>query len=114
MQKLSRRTFVSDPSTLGPGLLPLWERLNAELVEVGSVHTELERKIGEECEMVLRSAPERGEWGRIREVSLVFGIIWMYAVAQRLGKLAEVWAMPTGSAYGSRRTGIPSNHDLAA
>ncbi|CAO1631969.1 unnamed protein product [Sympodiomycopsis kandeliae] len=67
LQKISKRSFISDPSALGPGFVPVYERLIAEIGEVASIHGELERKIGSECENVMRNAPNSGEWARQRE-----------------------------------------------
>ena len=69
LAKISKRQFLSDPTALGAGFLPVYERLIAEIAEVASVHGELETKIEQECEIVMRSASNRGEWGRVKEVS---------------------------------------------
>ncbi|PWN26284.1 hypothetical protein BDZ90DRAFT_265230 [Jaminaea rosea] len=67
LQKLAKRSFLSDPAALGPGFAPVYERLIAEIGETASVHGELEKKIAEECEMVMRNAPSRGEWARQKD-----------------------------------------------
>lgn len=70
LQKISRRNFLSDPAALGPSFVPVYERLIAEIGQVASIHGELEKKIGQECEQAMRGAPNKGEWGRQKEVSL--------------------------------------------
>lgn len=67
LQKISRRTFLSDPSALGPSFVPVYERLIAEIGQVASIHGELESKIGQECEAAMRTAPNKGEWGRQKD-----------------------------------------------
>lgn len=67
LQKISRRSFLSDPTTLGPGFSPVYDRLIAELGEVASIHGDLESKLGQECETAMRTASTRGEWARQRE-----------------------------------------------
>lgn len=69
LQKIAKRSFLSDASALGPAFAPIYERLIAEVGELASIHGELEHKIGEECEYSMRSAPNRGRWARQREVS---------------------------------------------
>lgn len=69
LQKISKRNFLSDAGALGPAFAPVYERLIAEIGEVASVHGELERKIGDECELAMRNAPNKGEWARQRDVS---------------------------------------------
>ena len=69
LQKISRRSFLSDASALGPGFAPVYERLITEIGELASVHGDLERKFAEECEATMRAAPNKGEWARQREVS---------------------------------------------
>ena len=67
LQKLSKRNFLSDPSSIPPGYAPVYERLIQELAEVASAHGELEKRIAEECEAPVRNASSKGEWGRIKE-----------------------------------------------
>ncbi|PWN20948.1 hypothetical protein BCV69DRAFT_282457 [Microstroma glucosiphilum] len=67
LQKISKRSFLSDPTTLGPGFSPVYDRLIAELGEVASIHGDLEMKLGQECETAMRTASTRGEWARQRE-----------------------------------------------
>jgi hypothetical protein len=69
LQKIAKRSFLSDPSALGPNFLPVYERLIAEIGEMASIHGELEKKLEEECEIPMRSASNKGEWGRVKEVS---------------------------------------------
>jgi len=47
----------------------VYERLISELGETASVHSELEKKIGDECEAPFRMMVNKGEWGRVKEVS---------------------------------------------
>ncbi|UZJ53032.1 hypothetical protein CBS101457_002352 [Exobasidium rhododendri] len=67
LQKLAKRSFLSDPSALGPNFLPVYERLVGEIGELAGVHGELERKLEVECEIPMRSASSKGEWGRVKE-----------------------------------------------
>lgn len=67
LQKISRRNFLSDPAALGPSFVPVYERLIAEIGQAASIHGELEKKIGQECEQAMRTAPNKGEWGRQRD-----------------------------------------------
>lgn len=69
LQKISKRSFLSDPSFVGLGFAEVYQRLVLEIGEVASIHGELEKKIGEECEVTMRNAPIRGEWSRQKEVS---------------------------------------------
>lgn len=69
LQKVAKRSFLSDPSALGSGFLPVYERLISEVGEVARVHGELERKLEQDCELPMRTAFSRGDWGRIKEVS---------------------------------------------
>ncbi|EST05870.1 Muniscin C-terminal [Kalmanozyma brasiliensis GHG001] len=67
LQKISKRTFLSDPSSIPPGYAPVYERLVQELAEVASAHGELEKRIAEDCEGPIRNASSKGEWGRIKD-----------------------------------------------
>ncbi|SPO32291.1 related to SYP1/YCR030C [Ustilago trichophora] len=67
LQKISKRNFLSDPSSIPPGYAPVYERLVQELAEVASAHGELERRIAEDCEGPIRNASSKGEWSRIKE-----------------------------------------------
>lgn len=69
LSKLSKRPFLTDASVLGPGFSMVYERLISELGETASVHSELEKKIADECEMPFRVMANKGEWGRVKEVS---------------------------------------------
>lgn len=73
LQKVAKRSFLSDPAALGPNFLPVYERLVAEIGELASIHGELERKLEVECETPMRSVSNKGEWGRVREVSAQIG-----------------------------------------
>ncbi|GAC98692.1 hypothetical protein PHSY_006286 [Pseudozyma hubeiensis SY62] len=67
LQKISKRNFLSDPSSIPPGYAPVYERLVQELAEVASAHGELERRIADECEAPIRNASSKGEWSRIKD-----------------------------------------------
>ncbi|EPQ30910.1 uncharacterized protein PFL1_01808 [Pseudozyma flocculosa PF-1] len=67
LQKIAKKNFLSDPSSIAPGYVPVYERLIHELSEVADIHGELERRIAQECETVLRDASNAGEWSRLRE-----------------------------------------------
>lgn len=67
LQKISKRSFLSDPSSIPPGYAPVYERLVQELAEVASAHGELEKRIAEDCEAPVRNASTKGEWGRIKD-----------------------------------------------
>ena len=67
--KISKRSFLQDPSCMPVGFAPVYERLVAEVGEVAKVHGELERKIGIECEDVLRESSNRGAFAQLRDVS---------------------------------------------
>ena len=67
LQKIAKRTFLSDPSSIPPGFVPVFERLIQELAEVANIHSELEKRIADECEAVIRNASSSGEWLRLRE-----------------------------------------------
>lgn len=67
LSKIAKRSFLSDPSALGPNFSPVYERLVMEIGELASIHGELEKKLESECEVAMRSAPNRGEWGRIKD-----------------------------------------------
>ncbi|KAN0065372.1 hypothetical protein ACQY0O_001208 [Thecaphora frezii] len=67
LQKIAKKNFLTDPTSISSGYLPIYERLIHELSEVADIHGELERRIAEECEAVLRNAASSGEWARLRE-----------------------------------------------
>ncbi|TKY86067.1 hypothetical protein EX895_004892 [Sporisorium graminicola] len=67
LQKIAKRNFLSDPSSIPPGYAPVYERLIQELAEVASAHGELEKRIAEDCEAPIRNASSKGEWGRIKD-----------------------------------------------
>lgn len=67
LQKISKRSFLSDASTIPPGYAPVYERLIQELSEVANVHSELEKVIADDCEAAIRSASTKGEWSRMKE-----------------------------------------------
>ncbi|GAK64028.1 uncharacterized protein PAN0_004d2237 [Moesziomyces antarcticus] len=67
LQKISKRSFLSDPSSIPPGFAPVYERLVQELAEVASAHGELEKRIAEDCEAPIRNASSKGEWSRIKD-----------------------------------------------
>jgi hypothetical protein len=69
LQKIAKRSFLSDPSALGANFLPVYERLVGEIGELASIHGELERKLEVECEVPMRNISSKGDWGRIKEVS---------------------------------------------
>lgn len=71
LQKLAKRTFLSDVSALGPNFSPVYERLISEIGETASIHGVLERKLGVECEQPMRGASSQGEWARIKEVRTI-------------------------------------------
>ena len=74
LQKIAKRSFLSDPSALGANFLPVYERLIGEIGELANIHGELERKLEVECETPMRSASNKGEWGRVKEVR---SRVWM-------------------------------------
>ena len=67
LQKIAKRNFLSDPSSIPPGYAPVYERLVQELAEVASAHGELEKRIAEDCEAPVRNASSKGEWSRIKD-----------------------------------------------
>lgn len=67
LQKIAKRSFLSDASALGPNFLPVYERLIAEIGEVARIHGDLEKKIEVECELPIRQASQKGDWERIKE-----------------------------------------------
>ncbi|PWN34900.1 uncharacterized protein FA14DRAFT_160311 [Meira miltonrushii] len=67
LQKIAKRSFLSDATALGPNFLPVYERLIAEIGEVARIHGDLEKKYEVECEMPIRQASQKGDWGRIKE-----------------------------------------------
>lgn len=67
LQKIAKRSFLSDPSALGPNFLPVYERLVGEIGELASIHGELEKKLEVECELPMRNISTKGDWGRIKE-----------------------------------------------
>ncbi|KAJ1570500.1 hypothetical protein NDA11_000293 [Ustilago hordei] len=66
LQKVSKRSFLSDPSSIPPGYAPVYERLIQELAEVASAHGELEKRIAEDCETPLRNTTSKVEWDRLQ------------------------------------------------
>lgn len=67
LQKIAKRSFLSDPTALGANFLPVYERLIGEIGEVARIHGELEKKLEIECEMPMRNASAKGDWSRIKE-----------------------------------------------
>lgn len=67
LQKISKRNFLSDPSSIPPGYAPVYERLVQELAEVASAHAEFEKRIAQDCEAPIRNASSQGEWSRIKD-----------------------------------------------
>lgn len=67
LQKISKRSFLSDPSTIPPGYAPVYERLIQELAEVASAHGQLEKRIAQDCEAPLRNASIKVDWNRLKD-----------------------------------------------
>ncbi|SJX66119.1 related to SYP1/YCR030C [Sporisorium reilianum f. sp. reilianum] len=67
LQKIAKRNFLSDPSSIPPGYAPVYERLIQELAEVASAHAEFEKRIAQDCEEPIRNASSKAEWGRIKD-----------------------------------------------
>ncbi|PWZ01518.1 hypothetical protein BCV70DRAFT_198949 [Testicularia cyperi] len=67
LQKISKRSFLSDASSIPPGFAPVYERLIQELAEVAAVHSEFEKRVADECEDVVRNASAKGEWSRVKD-----------------------------------------------
>lgn len=66
LQKLTKRSFLSDTTYLPVEYKPVYDRLVAELAEAAHAHTTLERRILRDCEEPLRAAPNHGEWAKIK------------------------------------------------
>ncbi|WFC94251.1 hypothetical protein MBRA1_000878 [Malassezia brasiliensis] len=66
LQKITKRSFLSDTTYLPPEYRGVYDRLVSELAEVAQIHGQLERRIMRECEQPLRDAPSSGEWASLR------------------------------------------------
>jgi hypothetical protein len=66
LQKIAKRSFLSDPGALGNNFLPVYERLIAEIGELARIHGDLEKKLEVECELPMRNASSKGEWAQIK------------------------------------------------
>lgn len=66
LQKITKRSFLSDTTYLPPEYRDVYDRLVSELAEVAQIHGQLERRIMRECEQPLREAPSSGEWASLR------------------------------------------------
>ncbi|KAJ1020047.1 hypothetical protein NDA16_004327 [Ustilago loliicola] len=67
LQKISKRSFLSDPSSIPPGYAPVYQRLVQELAEVASAHGEFEKRIAQDCEAPIRNATSKVDWNRLKD-----------------------------------------------
>lgn len=67
LSRISKRSFLSDASSIPSSFAPVYERLVREIDEVARVHGDLEHAIANQCEDAVRQASNRGAWANVRE-----------------------------------------------
>ena len=67
LQKLTKRTFLSDGVSVPDEFRPVYDRLLAEVAESSQIHTEFERRIWRDSEEPLRVSTSAPEWAVVRK-----------------------------------------------